>query len=167
MAKFSHRSLIAIYLLFKALRKGADRVVITESCIRSYLGRDRLHDSTIWGFADSFQPFFPVAEIRYKDLFLYVAEQDDWEEKFIEDLDSLWSQVQYMRALNIYELEKEGLVSHLDRLKKQFKKQQKEYKTEVVKSIPEIDQELIAKEVAECISKYYNIKSIISQKQAK
>jgi len=167
---FSNRSLVAIYLLLEALRKGADRVELTESCIRSFLRRDRLHDSTIEDFADWFRPFFPKAYVRDRHLFLYVVKQDkeDEKEKFINDLNSLRSQVQYKRALNMLSLEKEGLISHLSRLKEQFKKLQKEYKTEVVHSIPdEINEELIAKEVAECIFKYESIKSIISQKQAK
>jgi hypothetical protein len=167
---FSRTGLIAIYLLLKALRKGADRVKLTESCIRSFLGRERLHNSAIWDIAHWWRPYFPYAEVQHKSLFLYVAKQDnaDKEEEFSKDLNSLSTQVRFMKALNFYKLEKEGLISQLDKLRNQFKKLQKEYKTEVVDSIPdEINEELVAKEVAECIFKYKSMKSIISQKQTK
>lgn len=140
---FSRNSLIAIYLLLRTLRKGVDRIELTESCIRSFLGRERLHDSTIWGLADWFRPFFPKAEIWHrKRLFLYVVKQDEADE------------------------EEDKPITASDRLRQQLKKPQKKYKTEVVHSIPEpyeIDEELIAKEVAECIFKYETIRSIISQ----
>jgi hypothetical protein len=144
---FSRNSLIAIYLLLKALRKGVDEVVISGSCLYSFLKRERLYESVVFKFAKSFKPFFPDYGVTaYKDVILRLKKPDETEEK--DD-----NTVKY----DTFEIAQR-------RAKREMIKRWR------VRSLPkphEIDEELIAKEVAECIFKYKTIKSVVSEKNGR
>ena len=129
---FSIDTMYAIYLLLMAIRKGVDRIQITENCIRKFLGRERLHDSTIWKLADSYRPFFPDARVIGKDLYLHVESLDD----HVEETDKRTGDLKSYK------------------LPKYFRTH---WKTEVISSLPavwEMREDLIAQQVAECIHKY-------------
>ena len=142
---FSRNSLVVIYLLLRALRKGVDRVKLTESFFRSFFDLElpaRLYDAYIRKFAYSVKPFFPDYDLLVHGLMLYVKERDKTN-KYYKSL---------LRKM-------EGYKSHQTIFKsnESFLMQ-----TEIVESLPEIDEELIAIEVAKCISNYISIKRIIS-----
>ena len=142
---FSRNTLVAIYLLFRALRKGADRVQLTEAFFRSYFNCERptrLYDAYIRDFGYSIKPFFTNYAYGDHNMMLYVKDRDK-------------TQKYYESIVKIFEVPN----TIFNRTKSRAYSL---WRTEVIDALPEIDEELIAREVAECIYKYETIKSVIS-----
>jgi len=82
---FSDRSLLAIYLLLRAARKGATRVQISNDCFRSMWNVSKVHAARINSFARNLRPFFPRHAVGGEPtggfsknmLVLYMNEEDD------------------------------------------------------------------------------------------
>jgi hypothetical protein len=143
---FSRDTLMALYLLLRALRQGADVIELTESFFRSYWNCERparLYEAYIRDFVRSVNPFFFDCYYRHYSATLYVnkakAEEVEKHDKIIRD----------------------SLSSHT--VLKPWPTRPK-LKTETVASPPEpneLNEKRIAEEVRESLIKYAAIKTII------
>ena len=138
---FSRDTLMALYLLLRALRQGADVIELTESFFRSYWNCEppaRLYEAYIRDFVHSVSPFFPYCHYGHRSATLYVnkvkANEVKKHEKLIRDS-----------------------LEPITALKLRMKRVYPELKTETIYSPPEpheLNEKLIAEEVAESIIKY-------------
>jgi hypothetical protein len=144
---FSRNTLMALYILLRALRQGADKIELTESFFRSYWNcrrPTRLYGAYIRDFVSSVRPFFPYCTYGHHDATLFVnkAKADE-----VKKHDKLFRE------------------RHSSRSFSEPMPKRPELKTETVNSPPEpheLNENLIAQEVGESILKYAAIKTIIS-----
>ena len=139
---FRYRYLIAAYLLTRGIRNGIDRFSFTYGCLRSFLRRERLHDSIVRDLAEDLRQFFPYSEGSSGGLVLYVYDQPELKMLYAKNKN-------YDRQINERILEIKNSL-----------------KTEEVDSLPDpsqIDEEKIIRELTDGLRKCNSIKTILSQ----